>query len=78
ASLEDQTVRDFETEKNPKFEVYKDKSDKFRFRLKAHNGEEIAASGAYKAKSSCLKGIASIRKNAPKAEIIIAVSKTEN
>ncbi len=47
-----------------KFEVYTDKSGQFRFRLKAGNGEVIAASEAYKAKASCLKGIESVKKNA--------------
>ncbi|MBO5137755.1 MAG: YegP family protein [Spirochaetaceae bacterium] len=55
---------------NPKFEVYKDKAGEFRFRLKAKNGENIAASEGYKAKASCMNGIESVKKNAPKAEIV--------
>ncbi len=47
-----------------KFEVYTDKAGKFRFRLKAGNGEVIATSEAYEAKASCLNGIESVRKNA--------------
>ena len=43
AKLEDQTVEGFETVTNPKFEVYTDKAGEFRFRLKATNGEIIAA-----------------------------------
>ena len=37
----------------------------YRFRLKAKNGQIIAASKGYKKKSGCLNGIESIRKNAP-------------
>ncbi|MCL2185510.1 MAG: YegP family protein [Treponema sp.] len=53
-----------------KFTVYKDKSGQFRFNLKAGNGEIIAVGEAYPDKKSCLKGIASIQKNAPVAEIV--------
>lgn len=70
ANLEDQTVENFEAAKCPKFEVYKDKAGEFRFRLKATNGEIIATGEGYKAKPSCLKGIASIVKNAPEAVVI--------
>lgn len=47
-----------------KFEVYKDKSGGFRFRLKAGNGEAIATSESYKTKAGALNGIESVRKNA--------------
>lgn len=50
-----------------KFEVYKDRADKFRFRLKAGNGEIIAVSEAYNSKSSAIGGVESVRKNAPGA-----------
>ena len=70
AKLEDQTVENFETVTNPKFEVYVDKAGEFRFRLKARNGEIIAISEGYKAKASCLNGIDSVRRNAPDAEIV--------
>ena len=70
AALEDQTVEGFETQKNPKFEVYADKRGEFRFRLKATNGQIIATGEGYKAKASCLKGIESIRKNAPEAAVV--------
>ncbi len=70
AGIEDQTVEGFETVKHPKFEVYQDKAGEFRFRLKATNGQIIATSEGYKAKESCLNGIASVKKNAPEAEIV--------
>ncbi len=70
ANIEDQTVEGFEKAKNPKFEVYADKKGEFRFRLKATNGEIIATSEGYKAKASCMNGIASVQKNAPDAEVV--------
>ena len=69
ANLEDQTVEDVETQKNPKFEMYVDKAGEYRFRLKARNGEIIVTSEGYKAKAGCLNGIESVRKNAPDAAI---------
>lgn len=69
ANIEDQTVEGFETQTNPKFEIYKDKAGEFRFRLKARNGEIIAASEGYVKKDSCKNGIESVRKNAPDAPI---------
>ncbi len=51
------------------FEIFKDKQAKFRFRLKAPNGEVIATGEAYESKQSCIKGIDSIRKNAADAEV---------
>ena len=70
AALEDQTTEGFATEKYPKFEMYVDKAGEFRFRLKAANGEIIAASEGYKAKESCENGIESVRENAPVAEMV--------
>ncbi len=70
AHLEDQTSEGFETQKNPKFEVYKDKAGEFRFRLNARNGEHIAASEGYTTKSACLKGIESVQRNALDAKFV--------
>ena len=53
-----------------KFEVYTDKAGEFRFKLKAPNGEVIAVSEGYCSKKSCMNGIESVRKNAPKATIV--------
>ncbi len=69
AKLEDQTVAEAAAVTNPKFELYTDKAGEFRFRLKARNGEVIAASEGYKAKASCLNGIDSVRRNAPDAAV---------
>ena len=73
--VEDQTVEGFETLTNPKFEVYQDKAGEFRFRLKARNGEIIATGEGYKAKSGCMNGIDSIKRNAPDAEIVEDIKK---
>ena len=69
APIEDQTKEGYATEKNPKFEVYKDKAGEFRFRLKATNGQIIATGEGYKALAGCMNGIESVKKNAPDAEI---------
>lgn len=53
-----------------KFELYKDKSGEFRFRLKAGNGEIIATSSeSYKTKAAAANGIESIKKNAAEAKV---------
>ena len=70
AAVEDQTVEGFATEKNPKFEIYKDKAGEFRFRLKASNGQIIAASEGYVKKDSCKNGIESVKKNAADAPVV--------
>ncbi len=46
-----------------KFEIKKDKAGKFRFNLKAANGQVILSSEAYESKSACENGIESVRKN---------------
>jgi len=70
APIEDQTVANYAVQKNPKFEVYKDKAGEFRFRLKATNGQIIAVGESYKAMSGCLNGIDSIKRNAVDSEIV--------
>ncbi|GAB1456086.1 MAG: YegP family protein [Spirochaetia bacterium] len=53
-----------------KFEWFSDKSGKFRFRLKAGNGQIIAVSEAYNTQAACLNGIESVQKNAPEANVV--------
>jgi uncharacterized protein len=53
-----------------KFEILRQKDGQFYFVLKAANGEIIARSEAYKAKSGCNNGIESVKKNAPKASVV--------
>ena len=64
AAIEDQTVEGFEELACPKFEIYLDKAGEYRFRLKAVNGQIVAASEGYKAKDICLNGVESVVKNA--------------
>lgn len=47
-----------------KFELYRDKANEFRFRLKSRNGQNIGQSEGYKSKSAALNGIKSVRTNA--------------
>lgn len=47
-----------------KFEHYCDTSGKFRFRLKARNGENIASSDRYEARSGAINGIKAAVKSA--------------
>ena len=51
------------------FEVFCDAVGRFRFHLKAANGQIIAVSQSYGTTESALKGIDSIKKNAPIAKI---------
>ena len=61
----------------PVFEWYVDKVGKYRFRLKAANGEMIAISEGYASKQGCVDGIESVKKNAPIAKIVEAKEKAE-
>ena len=71
AKIEDQTLQKFEQLTNPKFEIYMDKAGKYRYRLKASNGELICTSeDGYASKESCKKGIASLAKWAAEAEVV--------
>ena len=52
-----------------KFEVYQSgQKEKFRFRLKAENGQIILSSEGYTTKASCLNGIESVKKNSADAK----------
>jgi len=46
-----------------KFEVKTDKAGKFRFNLKAANGQVILSSQGYESMANCEKGIASVKNN---------------
>lgn len=52
-----------------KFEVYKDNKGEFRFRFKAPNGKNMFGSEGYKTKTSAMKTIESIKKNAADANV---------
>jgi len=49
-------------------QVYKDAGDKFRFRVKASNGEIVGHGEGYNQKSSCLNGIKALTKAVAAAE----------
>jgi uncharacterized protein len=51
------------------FVLKKGSTGKFRFNLVATNGQVIATSEAYESKARALKGIESVKRNAPGAEI---------
>jgi len=53
-----------------KFELFSDKAGKYRFRLKAANGEVIAVGEAYESKASAKNGVESVKKNAATAEVV--------
>ena len=52
-----------------KFELFWDAAGKFRFRLKASNGQIIATGEAYESRASAMKGIESVRSNAAAAAL---------
>ena len=70
APIEDQTVKNYTAVPFPKWEIYKDKGEQFRFRLSASNGSCVCHSQGYTSKTNCKKGIESIIKFATDAEII--------
>lgn len=52
-----------------RFEIYEDKAGKFRFRLKAVNQQVIGVSESYESKANAEKGVESVKRWAPKAEV---------
>jgi uncharacterized protein YegP (UPF0339 family) len=55
---------------DPVFEIQCGTVHKFRFHLKAGNGQIIAVSQSYFTRQSAEKGIASVKKNAPLAKVV--------
>ncbi|WP_328990528.1 DUF1508 domain-containing protein [Kribbella sp. NBC_01245] len=55
-----------------KFEIYEDKAGKFRFRLKAGNGEIVASGEAYETKAGAHAGAESVQRAAADATIVDA------
>ncbi|SDS26727.1 YegP family protein [Microlunatus soli] len=53
-----------------KFEVYKDKAGKYRWRLKAGNGENVASGEAYETKAAALKGTESVKRAAGESTVV--------
>ena len=54
------------------FEVYEDKADKFRFRLKAGNGEIVAVGEAYDTLAAAKEGCAAVQRAADGATVVEA------
>ena len=67
--VEDQTLKNYITLPYPKWEIYRDKGDQFRFRLCASNGSCVCHSQGYTSKANCKNGIESIIKFASGADI---------
>jgi len=63
-----------------KYQVYKDVSGKFRFRLRSLNNKIVAVSQAYESKAGCINGIKSVQKNcqSPIEDKTINVVKVSN
>ena len=72
APIEDQTLKKFTPVPYPKWEIYLDKGEEYRFRLCASNGSCVCHSQGYTSKANCKNGIESIIKTAKNAEIIKA------
>ena len=53
-----------------KFEVYGDKSGKFRYRLKASNGQVVATGEAYETKAAAKNGCEAVQRAAAGADIV--------
>ncbi|WP_205474216.1 DUF1508 domain-containing protein [Nocardioides sp. SYSU D00038] len=53
-----------------KFEIFKDKSGGYRFRLKAANGEQVASSESYTTKASAIGGTEAVQRAADGASVV--------
>ena len=69
APVEDQTMKNYSERPYPKWELYLDKGDQYRFRLNAPNGNCIVHSQGYTSKASCKNGIESIIRCSANPEI---------
>ncbi len=70
SEIEDQTLKKPVEKKCPKFEIYFDKADMYRYRMIAANGQNVAISeDGYATKSGCINGIKAITRAAEGADI---------
>ncbi|MDC7247627.1 MAG: DUF1508 domain-containing protein [Sphaerochaetaceae bacterium] len=68
--IEDQTLQNPVEKKCPKFEIYFDKSNQYRYRMRAANGMNVAISEeGYATKNGCINGIKAISRAADGAEV---------
>lgn len=59
--IEDQTLKKIIEKKCPKFEIYLDKANLYRYRMIAANGMNVAISeDGYSSKNGCINGIKAI------------------
>jgi uncharacterized protein len=62
---------------NPKFQIFKSKSGKLYFRLRAGNGQKILGSEGYNSMASCKNGIRSVGSNG-RNKMRYEISKAKN
>ena len=53
----------------PRFEIYRDRAGKWRWRLKSSNGEIVAVGQGYASKQKAREGIDCVARISPKAEV---------
>lgn len=54
---------------NPRFEMFRDRAGRYRFRLRARNGKVILSSQGYSSRRACENGVESVRKNTPDSTV---------
>jgi|GEM_PF-455751 large subunit ribosomal protein L22 len=69
APTENQTNKTVKEEKAPKFVIYFDKAEKFRFRLEGEDGSALLSSEPYNSAASARNGVTSVAKNAESADV---------
>lgn len=69
AGIENHTKDGVTPCKNPKFEIYQDHSNSYRYRLRAKNGQIIAISLSYKTYEECEATVLSVKENVVNAKI---------
>ncbi len=63
APIEDLTIKDAPRHSNPKWQVYQDRKNEFRFRLVASNGNNLIWGEGYSTMQACKAGVLSVQAN---------------
>ena len=63
APIEDLTIKDAPRQSNPKWQVYQDRKNEFRFRLVASNGNYLIWGEGYSTMQACKAGVLSVQAN---------------
>ena len=63
APIEDLTIKDAPRHSNPKWQVYQDRKNEFRFRLVASNGNYLIWGEGYSTMQACKAGVLSVQAN---------------